>query len=328
MNVAVTVERWPIRGGFRIARGRKTEAEVVVVELRDASGTGRGEGVPYRRYGETLEGVVSTVEAVADALAKGLSRSELQKTLAPGAARNALDCAMWDLQAKRESAAVWRLAAVPKPVPVPTALTIDLCPPSEMVQRIASAPAHRWLKLKLDDTKIIDRVRAARRAAPQTPILVDANESWSLAALVDALPALAELGVELLEQPLPAGQDAALGELEHVVPICADESFHDRQSFGEIEGLYDAVNIKLDKCGGLTEAMAALDEATKRGLRTMVGCMVCTSLAIAPALLMAERANYVDLDGSLLLAADRTGGVSRRDDGTIAIADGFWGEPA
>ncbi len=328
MNVAVTVERWPIQGGFRIARGRKTQAEVVVVELSDDSGTGRGEGVPYGRYGETIEGVVSTIEGLTDALAQGLTRTELQRALTPGAARNALDCAMWDLQAKRQATPVWQLAKMVKPKPVATALTIDLCAPDQIAARITSAPEHGWLKLKLDDTKVLERVRAAREATPKGTIIVDANESWSVAKLRDVLPGLAELSVGLIEQPLPASEDAALRELEHLVPICADESFHDRQSFDEIQGLYDAVNIKLDKCGGLTEATAALEEATRRGFRTMVGCMVGTSLSIAPALLIAGRADYVDLDGSLLLSADRAGGVSRGEDGTIAVADDFWGGPA
>ncbi len=327
MTIAVSVERWPIRDGFRIARGQKTAAEVVVCEIARGSWVGRGECVPYGHYGETVESVVGEIESSIDDLEKGMDRQALQIELHAGAARNAIDCALWDLEAKQRGAPVWQLAGLPRPQPVATAFTIDLASPTEIARRVQAAPPHAWLKLKLDGTGDLERIGAAHAAAPNSGLVLDANEGWSVDQLRAWLPQLAELGVTLLEQPLLADSDAVLTEIEHPIPICADESFHDRASFTRIAGRYDAVNIKLDKCGGLTEAIAVAKEAKRRDLRVMVGCMVCTSLGIAPALLLAAHADYVDLDGPLLLDTDRDDGLHQDEDGSINVPDSLWGGP-
>jgi L-alanine-DL-glutamate epimerase-like enolase superfamily enzyme len=310
MDLSVRIERWPLAGAFTISRGSKTEAVVVAVELTDGAARGRGESVPYARYGETPEGVVAAIEALRPKLRDGFDRDTLQSALPAGAARNALDCALWDLAAKRSGSPCHVLAGLPPPKPVITAFTISLGAPAAMAAAASAASARPLLKIKLgggaDDPA---RIAAVRQAAPAAELIVDANEGWDKQSLARNFAACAAAGVTLIEQPLPEGRDEALVKIERPVPICADESVHDRASLSKLVGRYDAVNIKLDKTGGLTEALALRAEAEQAGFSIMVGCMVATSLAMAPALLVAERAHIVDLDGPLLLARDRDDGL-------------------
>jgi L-Ala-D/L-Glu epimerase len=327
MKLSVRIERWPLKRVFTISRGAKTEAVVVVAELDDGDrGRGRGEAVPYARYGETPEGVLAAIEALRPALRDGLDRAALAAALPAGAARNALDCALWDLEAKRTGRRAYELAALPLPKPLVTAYTISLADPQSMAQAAARASARPLLKVKLggagDD---VARIAAVRRAAPKAELIVDANEGWSADDLERNLAACAEAGVTLVEQPLPQGDDALLAQIARTIAVCADESVHDRASLDALAGKYDAINVKLDKAGGLTEAIALIGEAERRGFAVMVGCMVATSLAMAPAMLVAQRARVVDLDGPLLLAEDRPHGL--RFDGSVAYPPepALWG---
>jgi L-alanine-DL-glutamate epimerase-like enolase superfamily enzyme len=324
LSLAVRVERWPIAGSFTISRGVKTEALVVVAELSDGRHRGRGECVPYARYGESVETVMGAIETMRTELAGGLDRDKLQQLMSAGAARNALDCALWDLDAKRSGCAAHELACLPVPRPLVTAYTISLGPPEDMA-RAAKAAARPLLKVKLGGPGDAERIAAVRQAAPRAELIVDANEAWQARELAANLAACAEAGVTLIEQPLPAGQDSALAAVARPIPICADESVHDRASLAALAGKYDAVNIKLDKAGGLTEALALAAQAERIGFGLMVGCMVSTSLAIAPAVLLAQRARVVDLDGPLLLAQDRPEGL--RYDGSLLHppAANLWG---
>lgn len=302
------VEKWPISGAFTISRGAKTEAAVIVVEISDGSRRGRGECVPYGRYGESLESVGWEIEQATPAIADGMDRAGLQRALKAGAARNAIDCALWDLEAKETGSTVTALARLRPPAPVTTAYTLSLDTPENMAAaaRRSSRPV---LKLKLGAEHDIERLRAIRAAVPEAVLIADANEGWTRANLEENLRACEAANVALVEQPLPASEDEILRNVSRSVPVCADESFHDRTSFAAIEGKYDAINIKLDKTGGLTEALLVADEAEARDLTIMTGCMVSTSLAMAPALLLANRAKFVDLDGPLLLAKDREHGL-------------------
>jgi L-alanine-DL-glutamate epimerase-like enolase superfamily enzyme len=317
MELSVQIEHWPLGGAFTISRGSKTEAAVVTAELRDGIHRGRGECVPYARYGETPEGVVAAIEAMRPALRNGLDRAALQAAMPAGAARNALNCAYWDLDAKQTGRRVHELAGLATPKPLVTAYTISLAAPAAMAEAAERAASRPLLKVKLgggddDDSR---RIAAVRRAAPRTELIVDANEGWSEDNLAQNLGACANAGVTLIEQPLPEGRDAALARITRPIPVCADESVHDRASLDALAGKYDAINVKLDKAGGLTEALALLAEAERRGFAIMVGCMVATSLAMAPAMLVAQRASVVDLDGPLLLANDRADGL--RYDGSL-----------
>jgi len=325
MELSVTIERWPLAGVFTISRGSKSEAVVVAVELRDGIHRGRGEAVPYARYGETADGVVAAIEAMRPALRQGVDRIGLQTALPAGAARNALDCAYWDLSAKQAGRRVHELAGLAAPTPLVTAYTISLAQPAAMAAAAEREALRPLLKVKLGGGDDGERIAAVRRAAPQAELIVDANEGWSEDNLAQNLAACAAAGVTLIEQPLPEGRDWALGRIERPIPVCADESVHVRASLDALAGKYDAVNIKLDKSGGLTEALALAAEAERRGFAIMVGCMVATSLAMAPAMLVAQRAGVVDLDGPLLLAKDRPGGL--RYVGSIAYpADpALWG---
>lgn len=310
MELSVNIERWPLASAFTISRGSKTEAVVVTVELRDGIHRGRGECVPYARYGETPDSVVAAIEAMRPALRRGLDQVALADAMPAGAARNALDCALWDLSAKQTGHRVHVLAGLAPPKPVVTAFTISLAAPAAMAEAAERAALRPLLKVKLgggdDDGK---RIAAVRRAAPKAELIVDANEGWDDGNLAQNLAACAAEGVTLIEQPLPEGRDLALARIERPIPVCADESVHDRASLDALAGKYDAVNIKLDKAGGLTEALALAAAAERRGFGVMVGCMVATSLAMAPALLLAQRASVVDLDGPLLLAEDRPDGL-------------------
>ncbi len=327
MELSVQIEHWPLGGAFTISRGSKTEAVVVTAELRDGIHRGRGECVPYARYGETPEGLVAAIEAMRPALRNGLDRAALQAAMPAGAARNALDCAYWDLNAKQTGRRVHELAGLATPKPLVTAYTISLAAPAAMAEAAERAASRPLLKVKLgggddDDSR---RIAAVRRAAPRTQLIVDANEGWSEDNLVQNLGACANAGVTLIEQPLPEGRDAALARIARPIPVCADESVHDCASLDALAGKYDAINVKLDKAGGLTEALALLAAAERRGLAIMVGCMVATSLAMAPGMLVAQRASVVDLDGPLLLAKDRPDGL--RYVGSLAYPSepALWG---
>jgi L-Ala-D/L-Glu epimerase len=326
MELSVRIERWPIAGAFAISRGSKTEAVVVVAELSDGTRRGRGESVPYARYGETPDGIVATIETLRPALRQGLDRTALQRALGPGAARNALDCAYWDVNARQAGRRAYELAGIASPVPLTTAYTISLGSAAEMAAAAERAAWRPLLKVKLgggdEDGK---RMAAVRRAAPRADIIVDANEGWNADNFQENFAACADAGVTLIEQPLPVGRDHALARIKRPIPVCADESVHDRASLDALAGKYDAVNIKLDKAGGLTEALALAAEAERRGFAIMVGCMVATSLAMAPAMLVAEHARYVDLDGPLLLARDRACGL--RYDGSLVYPSesALWG---
>jgi L-alanine-DL-glutamate epimerase-like enolase superfamily enzyme len=309
ITLTVRIERWPILGAFAISRGVKTEAVVVLAELTDGQATGRGECVPYARYGETVEGVAAAIAAMRDPIANGLNRAGLQRALPAGAARNALDCAFWDLEAKRSGKPVHELAGLPPPRPLVTAFTISLGSPESMAAAADKASGRPLLKVKLGGDSDLACIAAVRRAAPRAELIVDANEAWTGDNLPENLAACANARVTLVEQPLPAGGDEALAAIPRPIPVCADESVHDRASLGALMGKYDAVNLKLDKAGGLTEALALSDEARRRGLAVMAGCMVSTSLAMAPAMLLAQEARIVDLDGPLLLAKDRPEGL-------------------
>lgn len=322
--VRVRRETWALRQAFRISRGSRSTAEVVVVEIESEGLLGRGECVPYRRYGETVDSVIARIQRLRPALRDGLGREALQFELPPGAARNACDCALWDLEAKRTGQRAWELAGIEEPQPVTCAYTLSL----DTRQSMAAAAAHTLrplLKLKLDADDVLGKVRAVRGAAPGSRIIVDANEAWSAELLEQVSPELRALGVEMIEQPLPAGQDAALDGMERPVAIGADESCHVCDDLDALIGRYDVVNIKLDKTGGLTQALALLDQAAARNFRIMIGCMLGTSLAMAPALLLTPGAEFVDLDGPLWLTDDRVPGLSYVG-GQVATPDaGLWG---
>jgi len=309
MELSVRIERWPLAGVFAISRGSKTEAVVVVAELSDGPHRGRGESVPYARYGETPDGIVAAIEAERPVLRRGLDRGALQGAMPAGAARNALDCAYWDVNAKRAGRQVHELAGLGVPGPLTTAYTISLGSAAAMAAAAEQAAWRPLLKVKLGGDDDGTRIGAVRRAAPRAQLIVDANEGWNLDNFKANLAACADAGVTLIEQPLPEGRDEALARIKRPVPVCADESVHDRASLDALTGKYDVVNIKLDKAGGLTEALALAAEAERRGFAVMVGCMVATSLAMAPAMLVAQRARWVDLDGPLLLASDRADGL-------------------
>jgi L-Ala-D/L-Glu epimerase / N-acetyl-D-glutamate racemase len=327
--MTLAAESWPIAGSFAISRGAKTEAVVVVAELGDGKARGRGECVPYGRYGESVASVMAQIEALRPQLAAGLDRQGLQKAMPPGAARNALDCALWDLEAKRSARPVHELAGLPAPHALTTAYTISLGRPAAMAEAAAKAAQRTLLKIKLggndDYGGDAARIAAVRAAALQATLIVDANEGWDERNLAANLAACADAGVVLVEQPLPDGRDQALARLKRPLPVCADESAHDRNSLAALAGKYDAVNIKLDKAGGLTEALAMAAAAERLGLAIMAGCMVATSLAMAPAMLLAQTARYVDLDGPLLLAKDRADGLRYSDSLVFPPAPALWG---
>lgn len=301
MQIEVRAESFPLASVFTISRGSRTEAHVVTVRISRNGVHGQGECVPYSRYGESIESVVRQIES----LPSKFSRMELQELLPPGAARNAVDCALWDLESKESGRRVWELARLPAPLPVTTAYTLSLEDPDRMKASAARQSHRPLLKIKLGTPDDIPRLEAVREASPESAIIVDANEGWNRESYLEMIPHLVRLGVKMVEQPLPAGNDASLEEMERPVPVCADESCHDRSTLPELKGRYDMINIKLDKTGGLTEALALKKAALQEGFGLMVGCMVGTSLAMAPALLVAQEADVVDLDGPLLLAGDR-----------------------
>jgi L-alanine-DL-glutamate epimerase-like enolase superfamily enzyme len=327
MRLTVSAESWPIAGTFRIARGAKTEAQLIIVTLARAGFSGRGECVPYARYGETVPSVLAQIESLRTELENGLTRAELQPRLPAGAARNALDCAMIDLEAKATGRRAFDILGLAAPQPVMTAYTLSLDTPEAMGEAAATAAAKGYglLKLKIAGGGDLERVEAVRRNAKDARLIVDANEAWTEADLHRLAPELARLGVGLIEQPLKAGEDDSLIGFKSPVPLCADESCHTRADLAHLKGRYSHLNVKLDKAGGLTEAAALARSARGQDLHLMVGCMVSTSLAMAPATLLAAMAAFVDLDGPLLLARDREPGL--RYEGALVHppAPALWG---
>jgi L-Ala-D/L-Glu epimerase len=323
--LAARIERWPIAGSFTISRGAKTEAVTVVAEVSHGGLTGRGECVPYPRYGETPEATLAVLRSMQEPLSGGLDRQALQAVMGPGAARNALDCALLDLEAKASGRRAWNLLGRPAPRACITAYTISLGTPEAMAAATARAAHRPLLKVKLGGDGDGARIAAVRKAAPESELIVDANEAWTSGDLEQNLAECAQAGVTLVEQPLPAGQDGALERIRRPLAVCADESVHDLMSLEGLRDRYDAVNIKLDKSGGLTEALAMADAAQALGFDIMIGCMVATSLAMAPAMLLTQQARYVDLDGPLLLARDRDDGL--RYEGSLVYPPeaALWG---
>ncbi|MGJ0510386.1 MAG: N-acetyl-D-Glu racemase DgcA [Methylocystis sp.] len=309
IELTLAVEAFPIAGRFVISRGAKTQAVVVTATLRDGDAQGRGECVPYARYGESVESVTAAIEGVRSALESGADRVALQRLLPAGAARNAVDCAMWDLEAKKSGRRAWLAAGFSRLTPLVTAYTLSVGTPDEMRAAAIRAADRPLLKVKLAGEGDDARLAAVRAGAPHATLIVDANEAWREETLAAQLDACARYGVALVEQPLPAGQDEMLARVARPIPICADESAHDTASLAALRGRYDAVNIKLDKTGGLTEALAMAQAAREMGFAIMAGCMVGTSLAMAPATLIGQMAAFVDLDGPLLLAKDREPGL-------------------
>ena len=321
MKITVTPDVFKLAQVFTISRGSRTEAKVLTARIEDGDHVGWGECVPYARYDETLESVTAQIEALPDVF----TRAELQRLLPAGAARNAVDCALWDLEAKKAGKPVWELAGLDQPGPEITAYTLSLASPEEM-QKQAAENAHRpLLKIKLGTPEDMPRLEAVRAGAPEARIIIDANEGWSAEVYAELAPHLVRLGVELVEQPLPAGEDEALIGMERPVPVCADESAHDCASLPKLKGKYDVVNIKLDKTGGLTEALKLRDAALAEGYQVMVGCMVGSSLAMAPATLVAQGALVTDLDGPLLLAEDRPEPLTFDAEGVHPPRPALWG---
>ena len=309
-SLNIHTEAWPLAGAFRISRGTRKVSDVLMVEVNDGNYVGRGECFPYARYGEDIDSVQKQLNSVRSEIEHGLDRQALLNVLAPGAARNAVDCALWDLEAKRAGVRVWDLADLPAPEPVTTVYTLGVDEPAIMGERARENSDRPRLKLKMTgDGADLERVRNIHKNAPNARLVVDANEGWTIEQYLEYAPQFKELGVEMIEQPLPSTDDEQLRGVDRSIPVCADESCHDRATLPALVGKYDMINIKLDKTGGLTEALNLRDAALKQGLSIMVGCMIGTSLAMAPGILVAQEAAIVDLDGPLLLAEDRAPGL-------------------
>ena len=319
--IQAEVEIFPLAHVFRISRGARTQAEVVTVTIEKDGVTGRGECVPYSRYNETLESVIKQVES----LPADIDKETLQDTLPPGAARNAVDCALWDFECKKRDQRIWKIAGIQVPEQKITAYTLSLDEPKNMFKQAEKNSNRPLLKIKLGTPNDMPRLEAVRKGAPNSEIIVDANEGWNAELYSQLAPELVRLGVKLVEQPLPADQDGDLIGLSRPLPICADESCHDRKSLEKLIGKYDFVNIKLDKTGGLTEALLLKNKALEAGFKIMVGCMVGSSLAMAPATLIAQNATFVDLDGPLLLAHDRRHGLLYDESWVHPPVKDLWG---
>ncbi|WP_428428941.1 N-acetyl-D-Glu racemase DgcA [Pararhizobium sp.] len=324
-QMKTAVEHFPIAGSFTISRGSKTTASVVTCHVSDGVFAGIGECVPYARYGETIDSVLAEIETIGPRIEAGIDREELRQVMNAGAARNAVDCALWDLDAKKAGVRAFTLAGLAEPAPLTTAYTISLGEPEAMAAQTAQYAHRALLKIKVGTADDASRIRAVRAAAPNSAIILDANEGWTEANLAYHFDVCLESGVALIEQPLPAGQDALLASVHRPVPVCADESVHKTEDLSKLAGLYDAVNIKLDKTGGLTEALRMRDAARALNLKIMVGCMVGTSLGMAPAVLLAQGADFVDLDGPLLLARDREPGLRYADSLVFPPLPALWG---
>jgi len=318
-------EQFPIAGSFTISRGSKTSAAVVTCQIRQDGFAGTGECVPYGRYGETIDSVLGEIEAIRPEIEAGISREDLRQVMKAGAARNAVDCALWDLEAKRSGTPAFLLAGLVEPGPLTTAYTISLGEPEIMAAQTAQYAHRALLKIKVGTADDASRIRAVRSAAPHSAIILDANEGWTEANLAYHFDVCAESAIALIEQPLPAGRDGRLASFDRPVPVCADESVHKTEDLSKLAGLYDAVNIKLDKTGGLTEALRMRDAARALDLKIMVGCMVGTSLGMAPAVLLAQGADFVDLDGPLLLARDREPGLRYAESLVYPPLPALWG---
>lgn len=317
----VANDRFALAEIFTIARGSRSHADVLTVTLTRQGLHGWGECVPYARYGESLASVRTQIEG----LDGSIDRVSLQAALPAGAARNAVDCALWDWEAKQAGRPVWALAGLSRPEPLVTAFTLSLDTPERMEQAARKHAARPLLKIKLGTPDDMPRLEAVRRGAPDVPIIIDANEGWTAAVYAELAPHLLRLGVQMVEQPLPAGADDMLAEIARPLPVCADESCHDRESLPGLRGKYDMVNLKLDKTGGLTEALALRETARAAGFKVMVGCMIGSSLAMAPAVLLAQGAEIVDLDGPLLLAEDRDLPLHYDDKGVHPPLPALWG---
>lgn len=324
-TLAARAESWPIAGSFTISRGSKTSADVVVAEITSEGRTGRGECVPYARYNETTNSVIDQINQQSNAISAGIGHPDLCEVMPAGAARNAIDCALIDLGSKLSGDPAWKMLGLPEPTALETAYTISLGTPAEMAANAEKASTRPLLKIKLGGDGDDERIAAVRKAAPNCRLIVDANEAWTQDNFSSLIGACADVGVELIEQPLPADADAALKTLDRPVPVCADESIHGLESLGAVIGKYDAINIKLDKTGGLTEGLLLAKAAEKEGLQIMVGCMLATSLAMAPACLLAQSAHYVDLDGPLLLSKDRDSGLEFQGSTILPPKPDLWG---
>lgn len=324
MNLCFYEKSWPIRGSFTISRGSKTQADTLIVEIEQDGVVGRGECVPYARYNESIESVSCEIEALAENIEAGISRKELQALWPSGAARNAVDCALWDLECKLENTSVWSKTQI-DPKPLVTAYTLSLDTPENMYNAALDNAHCPLLKLKLGGAEDLARVQAVRKGAPDAKIILDANEAWTEELYNALIPELVKLDVAMIEQPFPADQDSVLEDLPHPIPICADESCHDRKSLTHIIGRYEMINIKMDKTGGLTEALALKAEAEEAGLQIMVGCMLAGSLSMAPAFVVAQGAEIVDLDGPLLLSEDIENGFEYIENKMQPCSKNLWG---
>jgi len=325
IEVSATIDRFQLREVFTISRGSRTEAEVVTVIARSGGHQGWGECVPYKRYGETSDSVLAQIAEMAQAIGNEPDPIAALQAHPAGAARNALDCALWDLRAKASGRPVWGLLGLENPAPVTTAFTLSLEDPEVMREKAAREAARPLLKIKLGGEGDLERLEAVREGAPNAAIVVDANEGWTADSYAVIAPTLIRLGVKMVEQPLPAGEDDALAEIERPLPVCADESCHTSTSLEELTGKYDMVNIKLDKTGGLTEALKLRDAARAQGFQVMMGCMVGTSLAMAPAVLVAQSAEVIDLDGPLLLGEDRDPPITFEGSVMSPAPPALWG---
>jgi len=323
-KVSFCSRSFPLKKAFRISRGAKKSAEVVTVELFERGLKGRGEAVPYARYGESVQSVLEQIDAIKNDLQNGISNVNLNTLLPAGAARNAVDCALWDLESKNTDTPVWKLLEREEPKNVKTAMTISLDKPEIMAKDVTSYGKQKLIKIKLDSKFVLESVSRIRSVAPQSRIIIDANESWTAEQLKVWQSDLHKMKVDLIEQPLPAGEDNALSEFEHLIPICADESFHTSEDIKRMNGLYDCVNIKLDKTGGLTEGLKCIEKAGENNLIVMLGCMIASSLSMAPALLLASDASFVDLDGPFFLKEDVNPSLIRAS-GKLCYSSELWG---
>jgi len=324
LTIEAREEIWPLKGPFRISRGSRTEAQVVFVTVSDGEHTGRSECVPIKRYGQTVQSVIAQIDSIRRE--NNLDRQRLQKLLPASAARNALDCALWDLESKISSKRVWELANIPVISEVVTSFTISLDTPKKMGAAAKASSTSPILKLKLGgDSSDLASVKAAREAAPSSRLIIDANESWSAEHYEEIVPALKKLGIELIEQPFPADADEVLESLDHPIPVCADESCHTTTDLPRLTNRYETINVKLDKTGGLTEALRLCENARQSGFKLLIGCMVCTSLGISPARLLATFAEWIDLDGPLLLARDGDHGLTYRNGKLGLPSRDLWG---
>ena len=326
-RVQIFEESFPLKTPFRISRGVKTEARLIRVHVKENGLIGQGECCPYSRFGETVESVIGEISGVTGEIGKGASRNDLQTLLPSGAARNALDCALWDLKAKREGKAVFELASLEPLRAFKIMRTVVLDTPEKMAQETATLGPVKTIKLKLDKDLIFERVKSVHKKAPTAKIIIDANEGWDLEILRAVMPDLRSLGVVMIEQPLPVETDEGLSNINHIIPICADESCHTSRDLPRLKACYDFINIKLDKTGGLTEAINLLREGKDQGFKIMLGCMVSTSLAIAPMALLCSDAELIDLDGPLFLRTDRPGGMTLKSESGEVVLNLNWGQP-